>query len=70
MFRKGKRPELADKEDAEQKLIETYMPSAPTEEGGWMRRSQRQYGRIRNHFAETNGSGDEGRAGQVGRQAS
>ena len=32
MFRKGNRPELADKEDAEQKLIETYMPSAPTEE--------------------------------------
>jgi len=32
MFRKGNRPELADKEDAEQKLIETYMPSAPTEQ--------------------------------------
>jgi len=32
MFRKGNRPELADKEDAELKLIETYMPSAPTEE--------------------------------------
>jgi len=32
MFRKGNRPELADREDAEQKLIETYMPSAPTEE--------------------------------------
>jgi len=32
MFRKGNRPELADKEDAEQKLIESYMPSAPTEE--------------------------------------
>jgi hypothetical protein len=32
MFRKGNRPELADKEDAEQKLIETYMPSAPTAE--------------------------------------
>ncbi len=32
MFRKGNRPELADKEDAEQKLIETYMPSAPTSE--------------------------------------
>lgn len=31
MFRKGNRPELADKEDAEQKLIESYMPSAPTE---------------------------------------
>ena len=32
MFRKGNRPELADKEDAEQKLIESYMPSAPTPE--------------------------------------
>jgi len=32
MFRKGNRPELADKEDAEEKLIETYMPSAPTAE--------------------------------------
>jgi uncharacterized protein YqeY len=32
MFRKGNRPELADKEDAELKLIETYMPSAPSEE--------------------------------------
>ena len=32
MFRKGNRPELADKEDAELKLIESYMPSAPSEE--------------------------------------
>ncbi len=32
MFRKGNRPELADKEDAEQKLIESYMPSAPTDD--------------------------------------
>ncbi len=31
MFRKGNRPELADKEEAELKMIETYMPSAPTE---------------------------------------
>ena len=31
MFRKGDRPELADKEEAELKLIESYMPSAPTE---------------------------------------
>src|ERR1700689_998150 len=34
MFRKGNRPDLADKEDAELKLIETYMPSAPTAEEG------------------------------------
>ena len=31
MFRKGNRAELADKEDAEVKIIESYMPSAPTE---------------------------------------
>lgn len=31
MFRKGNRPELAEKEEAELKLIETYMPSAPTD---------------------------------------
>jgi len=31
MFRKGNRQELADKEEAELKLIESYMPSAPTE---------------------------------------
>ncbi len=32
MFRKGGRAELADKEDAELKLIEGYMPSLPTDE--------------------------------------
>jgi len=32
MFRKGGRAELAEKEEAELKLIETYMPAAPTEE--------------------------------------
>jgi uncharacterized protein YqeY len=31
MFRKGNRPELADKEEAELKIIESYMPAAPTE---------------------------------------
>ncbi|HEY2843370.1 MAG TPA: GatB/YqeY domain-containing protein [Bryobacteraceae bacterium] len=31
LFRKGNRPELADKEEAELKIIESYMPSAPTE---------------------------------------
>ena len=31
MFRKGNRAELADKEEAELKIIEAYMPSAPTE---------------------------------------
>ena len=31
MFRKGGRAELADKEDAELKLIEGYMPAAPSD---------------------------------------
>src|SRR5262245_53685741 len=32
MFRKGGRPELADKEEGELKLIESYMPSAHTDD--------------------------------------
>ena len=32
MFRKGNRVELAEKEEAELKLIESYMPAAPTDE--------------------------------------
>src|SRR5688572_10425167 len=32
MFRKGNRPELAEKEEAELKLIESYMPSSATDE--------------------------------------
>ncbi len=32
MFQKGNRRDLADKEEAELKLIETYMPAAPTDE--------------------------------------
>ncbi|MGD1091031.1 MAG: GatB/YqeY domain-containing protein [Bryobacteraceae bacterium] len=31
MFRKGNRPELAEREENELKLIESYMPSAPTD---------------------------------------
>jgi uncharacterized protein YqeY len=31
MFRKGNRPELADKEEAELMLIDSYMPAAPTD---------------------------------------
>jgi hypothetical protein len=30
-FRKGGRPELADKEEAELKIVESYLPSAPTD---------------------------------------
>ena len=32
MFRKGNRPELADKEDAERVLIESYLPAAASPE--------------------------------------
>jgi hypothetical protein len=32
MFRKGNRPELAEKEEAELKLIEEYLPAAPSDE--------------------------------------
>ena len=32
MFRKGNRPELAEKEEAELKLIEGYLPAAPAQE--------------------------------------
>jgi uncharacterized protein YqeY len=32
MFRKGGRPELAEKEEAELKLIESYLPSAPSDD--------------------------------------
>src|SRR5271156_5499731 len=31
MFRKGNRPELAEKEEAELKLVESYMPAAPSD---------------------------------------
>lgn len=31
-FRKGNRPELADKEEAELKIVESYLPAAPSEE--------------------------------------
>ena len=32
MFRKGNRPEMADKEEAEIRLIETYLPAAPSDD--------------------------------------
>ena len=31
-FRKGNRPELADKEEAELKIVESYLPAAPSDE--------------------------------------
>ena len=32
LFRQGGRPELAEKEEAESRLIESYLPAAPSEE--------------------------------------
>lgn len=32
LYRKGNRPELAEKEEAERKVIEAYLPAAPNEE--------------------------------------
>src|SRR5690349_3885765 len=32
LYRKGNRPELAEKEETELKLIESYLPAAPAEE--------------------------------------
>lgn len=32
MFRKGNRPELADKEENELKIVESYMPAAPSDD--------------------------------------
>lgn len=32
MFRKGGRPEMADKEEAELRLIESYLPASPSQE--------------------------------------
>ena len=68
MFRKGDRAELADKEEAELKLIESYMPSAPSDQeiedavatgiGG-----------DRGDLAEADGPGHESGAGQARGQA-
>jgi uncharacterized protein YqeY len=32
LYRKGNRPELAEKEEGELKVIEAYLPAAPTEQ--------------------------------------
>ena len=68
MFKKGGRSELADKEEAELKLIESYMPSAPGEE--------ELAAAIESALTETgvtslkqNGGGDEGSASETGGQA-
>ena len=68
MFRKGGRAELAEKEEAELKLIESYMPVAATSEEMDAAIAAAMTG-DRPHFAQTNGPGDESRAGQAGREA-
>ena len=68
MFRKGDRAELADKEEAELKLIESYMPAAPSEPGD--RRCHFGCdGGDRRDVRQADGRGDESRAGQAGWQA-
>ena len=64
MFRKGGRPEQADKEEAERKLIESYLPAGASEE--------EIDAAIAEALAETGatalkqmGRGDESRAGQA-----
>ena len=68
MFRKGGRAELADKEETELKLIESYMPSAPSSEEIDQAIAER-HGGNRRHVAEADGRGDEGGASQARRQA-
>ena len=65
MFRKGNRPELADKEEAELKLIESYMPSAPTEAEIDAALDCGDRG-DRGHVDQADGRGDEGGAGEAG----
>ncbi len=68
MFRKGNRPELADKEEAELKIIESYMPSSPTdaEMDSAVAAALAETGST-SHQAD--GRGDEGGAGEARRQA-
>ena len=69
MFRKGNRPELADREEAELKLIESYMPAAPTERRKSKPRLRRRC-RDRRYRAKADGHRDESRPGQARGQAS
>ena len=52
MFRKGGRPELADKEEAEMRLIESFLPAAPSR-GGNGSGHRRRPGRDRHHLASS-----------------
>ncbi len=68
MFRKGDRAELADKEEAELKLIESYMPAAPSDQEIDDAIAAAHIGNRRD-VGQADGNGDEGRAGQAGGQA-
>ena len=68
IFSKNNRPELADKEENELALIESYMPAAPTAEEVECGNLVRDGGNG-SHFAEANGRGHEGRAGETRRKA-
>ena len=66
-FRKAGRAEQAEKEEAERALIESYLPAGATRAGD-RGRHRRSPGRDRRDFAQADGRGDEGRAGQAQRQ--
>ena len=67
MFRKGGREEQAQKEEAEKKIIESYLPAAASEEEmhAAVEAGDR---RNRRHVRQTDGPGDESGAGETGRQ--
>ena len=68
MFRKGGRPELADKEEAELKIVESYMPASATEAEieAAIAAALEETGVT---SAKQMGVGDEGGAGEAGGQA-
>ena len=67
MFRKAGREEQALKEEAEKKIIESYLPAAASEEEMLAAVESAHVGN-RGHDSQADGSGDESGAGQTGRQ--
>ena len=67
LYRKGNRPDLADKEEAELKLIESYLSRRAVRPGNDCRHRS---GARRNggNQRQTDGAGDEGSAGETGRE--
>ena len=66
LYRKGNRADLADKEEAELKLIESYLPAAPSDQE--MTAAIDQALAETGHQRQTDGAGDEGSAGETGRE--